>query len=96
MYYITDRQESTTNKALTIVKAARIMYLKNSISPLNILLVRFYSQDDDTPDPTLATFSPKDILLIIMHHIVQLFIDPSDLSVFSLLINMTAIVLKPP
>lgn len=116
--YITDHQETTTNKALIIIKAAGVMRLRNSVSPLNILLIGFYSQDDDTPDPTLATFAPEDVVLvsgkfrfvkdvdetgkkfpilkIVMHHVVQLFIDPSDVLAFPLLINMTAIVLEPP
>ncbi|CAG8569957.1 17026_t:CDS:2 [Gigaspora margarita] len=116
--YVTDRQEVTTNKALTIVKASGVMRIRNSTSPLNVLLIGFYSQDDDTPDPTLATFSSEDVLLvsgkfrfvedidetgrkfpilkIVLHHVVQLLIDPSDLPAFPLLINMTAIVLEPP
>ncbi|CAG8804271.1 25466_t:CDS:2, partial [Dentiscutata erythropus] len=77
----------------------------------------FYSQNDDTPDQTLATFSPEDVLLvtskfwfvenlddegkkfpvlkIVLHHIVQLTINPTDLPAFPLLINMTAIVVEP-
>ncbi|CAG8821553.1 27987_t:CDS:2, partial [Dentiscutata erythropus] len=115
--YITDRQEFTTSKALTIVKAAGVMRLRTSVSPLNILLVGFYSQNDDTPDQTLATFSPKDVLLvtgkfrfvenlddgekkfpvlkIVLHHVIQLTIDPTDLPAFPLLINITAIVVEP-
>ncbi|CAG8734518.1 710_t:CDS:2 [Dentiscutata erythropus] len=92
--YITDRQESTTSKALTIVKAAGVMHLKTSVSPLNVLLVGFFSQNDDTPDQTLATFLPEDVLLIVLHHVIQLTIDLTDLPAFPLLINMTAFVVE--
>ncbi|CAG8522506.1 2396_t:CDS:2 [Scutellospora calospora] len=93
------------------------MCLKTSVTLLNILLIGFYSQDDDTSDQTLTTFSPEDILLvtgkfhfvedlndegkkfpvlkIVLHHVIQLAIDPTDLPAFPLLINMTAIVVEP-
>ncbi|CAG8612447.1 17248_t:CDS:2 [Cetraspora pellucida] len=61
--FITDRQENTTSKALTVVKATRVIHLKNNASLLNVLLVRFYPQNDDTQDPTLLPFSTEDVLL---------------------------------
>ncbi|CAG8753433.1 506_t:CDS:2, partial [Ambispora leptoticha] len=45
--------ETVTNKALTVIKAAGLVRLKNNTSPLNVLLVGFYSRDDDPQNSTL-------------------------------------------
>ncbi|RIB09041.1 hypothetical protein C2G38_2209969 [Gigaspora rosea] len=119
--YVTDHQESVTSKALTVVKASGVTRLRNSASPLNVLLVGFYSKDEYTQDPTvstLSTFSTEDVLFvtgkfrfieekdndemklpilkIILHSVVRLAINPSDLPAFPLLINMTAVVTNLP
>ncbi|CAG8687664.1 254_t:CDS:1, partial [Scutellospora calospora] len=62
--YITDQQETTTSKALIIVKASRVLHLRNSTSPLNIFLVEFYFQNDDTTDSILTSFLFKDVVLV--------------------------------
>ncbi|CAG8840561.1 35236_t:CDS:2, partial [Racocetra persica] len=90
--YITDRQESITNKTLNVVKAAGVLRPKNNASALNLLLIGFYSQDK-TQKSTLASFSTEDIIL---SEVVHLAIDPSNLPIFPTLINMTAIAIELP
>ncbi|KAF0396427.1 hypothetical protein F8M41_010075 [Gigaspora margarita] len=95
VYYITDHQESVTSKALTIVKASGVTHLRNSASSLNVLLVGFYSKDKYTQDPTmstLSTFLTEDVLFIVLHSVVCLAINPTDLPTFPLWINMAAVV----
>ncbi|CAG8757073.1 41891_t:CDS:1, partial [Gigaspora margarita] len=58
---------TTTSKDLTVVKASGVMRLRNNASPLNVLLVGFYSQDEYTQDPTistLSTFSTEDVIIV--------------------------------
>ncbi|CAG8812078.1 9323_t:CDS:2 [Gigaspora margarita] len=58
--YITDHQENAINNDLSIVKAAGITRLRNNDVNLNVLLVAFYSNNQQN----MVSFSTEDVLLI--------------------------------
>ncbi|CAG8764223.1 6732_t:CDS:2 [Dentiscutata erythropus] len=58
--YITDHQENAINNDLSIVKAAGITCLRTNDVNLNVLLIAFYSNNQQN----MVSFSTEDVLLV--------------------------------